>query len=109
MASAKSSAQAAIRELIANPGHPPDLMVDALLLEARAMFLAGQAIAARPQLEDALALARTHRYVRGEYNALASLGLWNWYNGDNSAAVELMEQSLELIRQAGTSAGNRIF
>lgn len=101
MASAKSSAQAAIRELIANPGHPPDLMVDALLLEARAMFLAGQAIAARPQLEDALALARTHRYVRGEYNALASLGLWNWYNGDNSAAVELMEQSLELIRQAG--------
>ncbi len=103
-AAAKSNAQAAIRELTANlqtQQGSPDLSVDALLLEARAMFLAGQAVAAKPQLEDALALARAHRYMRGEYNALANLGLWHWYKGDNTSAADLLKQSLELIRQAG--------
>lgn len=103
-ASAKAHAQAAIREANADlqsNGAPPDLHVDALLLEVRAMFLAGQAIQAKPQLDDALALAREYRYLRGEYNALANLGLWNWYNGDNQTAADLMRQSLSLIRQAG--------
>lgn len=100
-AAAKTNAQTAIRESSADGEGSADLIVDALLLEARAMFLAGQAVAAKPQLEDALKRSREHRYLRGEYNALASLGLWNWYNGDNKSAVELMEQSLALIRQAG--------
>jgi len=79
-ATAKSSAQAAIREIEADArvgAHAQDLLVDALLLEARAMFLAGQAVVARPQLENALSLARKHHYARGEYNALAQLGLSN--------------------------------
>ncbi|HMB23490.1 MAG TPA: adenylate/guanylate cyclase domain-containing protein [Anaerolineales bacterium] len=79
----------------------PDLFVDALLLEARVMFLTGQAFAAKPQLEKALSLAHTHHYVRGEYNALAQFGVLSWYGGDNAGAAALMEQSLELIRQAG--------
>ncbi|HEX2993632.1 MAG TPA: tetratricopeptide repeat protein, partial [Anaerolineales bacterium] len=79
----------------------PDLLVDALLLEARVMFLTGQAFAAKPQLENALSLARTHHYVRGEYNALAQFGVLSWYGGDNAGAAALMEQALELIRQAG--------
>lgn len=101
---AKSIARSAIRDIdekYKNQEGLPELHVDALLLEARAMFLAGQAAAARPQLDSALALARAHGYTRGEYNALAQLGLWNWYNGDNRSAIEVMEHSLELIRQAG--------
>lgn len=101
---AKQSAKAAIEELSAESQKQRDLselLVDALLLEARAMFLAGQAVAARPQLESALSLARTHHYIRGEYNALAQLGLWNWYDGDNKSAIEFLERSLDLIREAG--------
>ncbi|MBI2332556.1 MAG: tetratricopeptide repeat protein, partial [Chloroflexi bacterium] len=101
---AKQNAKNAIDELSTENHKQTDLnelLVDALLLEARAMFLAGQAVAASPQLESALSLAQTHQYLRGEYNALAQLGLWNWYNGDNKAAIELMERSLEWIRQAG--------
>jgi predicted ATPase len=79
----------------------PDLFVDALLLEARALFLTGQALAAGPQLENARALARAHQYVRGEYNALAQLGLLRWYAGDHAGATALLEQSLAQIRQAG--------
>jgi predicted ATPase/class 3 adenylate cyclase len=98
---ARASALSAIKELASMPGQSPDLLVDALLLEARAMFLSGQAIQSRPQLDDALSQARAHQYLRGEYNALAQLGLWHWYNGDNGSAASLLEQSLELIRQAG--------
>jgi tetratricopeptide (TPR) repeat protein len=98
---ARASARSAIEELASLPGQASDLLVDALLLDARAMFLSGQAIASRPQLDDALAQARAHQYLRGEYNALAQLGLWHWYNGDNASAAALLEQSLELIRQGG--------
>jgi predicted ATPase/class 3 adenylate cyclase len=101
---ATSSAQAAIREIegdVHTRTHAADLLVDALLLEARVMFLAGRAVAAKPQLENALALAREHHYVRGEYNALAQLGLWNWYGGDYVAATDLLEHSLRHIRHAG--------
>lgn len=97
-AAAKAHARAVIQEL---GDASPDLQVDALLSEARAMFLSGQAMEAKPQLEEALALSRAHRYSRGEYNALANLGLWHWYKGDNKSAVETMEESIRLIRQAG--------
>lgn len=99
-----AGAQAAIRELDADPptrGRSPDLYVDALWLEARAMFYAGQAVDAKPHLEKALDQARIHRYARGEYNALAQLGLWHWYNADYQSALGLLQQSLNLIRQAG--------
>ncbi len=101
---AKANAQAAIREVesgTASGEQASHLLVDALLLEARAMFLSGQAIDSKPQLDNALSRAREHQYLRGEYNALAQLGLWNWYNGDNKTAIDLIEQSLVLIRQAG--------
>ncbi|HNK62688.1 MAG TPA: tetratricopeptide repeat protein, partial [Anaerolineales bacterium] len=103
-AAAKMRTQSAIQELT---GHPqtieesPDLLVDTLLLEARTMFLTGQAVAAKPQLDEALSLSRTYQYVRGEYNALANLGLWHWYKSENTAAADLLKQSLELIRRAG--------
>jgi tetratricopeptide (TPR) repeat protein len=101
---AMSSAQAAIQE-IEGEGctHPdaPDLLVDALLLEARARFMAGQPATARPQLEKGLTLARKQHYVRGEYNALAQLGLLNWHSGEYSAATELLGQSVSLVQQAG--------
>lgn len=101
---AKASALAAIREVesgAATGSQASNLLVDALLLEARAMFLSGQAIDSKPQLDNALSQSRAHQYRRGEYNALAQLGLWNWYNGDNKTAIDLIEQSLVLIRQAG--------
>jgi len=101
---AQASVQSAIREIEADAKtrrQAPDLLVDALLLQARAMFLAGQAVAARPQLETALSLAHKHHYARGEYNALAQLGLSNWQAGDYNGAVDLLEQSLDKIRQAG--------
>lgn len=98
------AAAAAIQEIKGNADTRvaiPDRLVDALLLQARAMFLAGQVGAAKPELENALAMARAHHYVRGEYNAIAQLGLWSWYGGDYAAAAAQLEQSLELIRQAG--------
>jgi adenylate cyclase len=100
---AKANAQAAIQEIEADArtrAHAPDLRVDALLLETRAMFFAGEAAAAQPQLKAALALARTQHYVRGEYNALVELGLFNWQAGDYSTAAGLLEQSLQLAQQA---------
>ncbi len=103
LAAAMSSARAAIQEIEGDAhthGHAPELLVDALLMEAQAMFSAGQAAATKPQLEDALTLAREHHYVRGEYNSLAQLGLWGWHTGDYNAAADMMEQSLLLIQQA---------
>jgi len=103
-AAAKENTRFAIRELTEHPHtieESPDLLVDTLLLEARTMFLTGEALAARPQLDEALKLARTYQYVRGEYNALANLGLWHWYKSENIAAADHLKQSLELIRRAG--------
>jgi adenylate cyclase len=96
---AKAMAREALQEIDVEAF--PDLFTDALLLEARALFLVGQVAAAKPVAEQALALARTHHYVRGEYNALAQLGLCSWYSGDTAGAAVLLEQSLKQIRQAG--------
>jgi adenylate cyclase len=101
---ASVSAKAAILEIETDArtgAQAHDLLVDALLLEARAMFLSGQVVDAKPQLDNALSLAREHQYVRGEYNSLAQLGLWNWHTGDYEAAADLLRQSLEQIRGAG--------
>ena len=60
-AAAMSSARAAIQEIEGDAHtrvHAPELLVDALLRESQAMFFAGQAAATKPQLEDALSLAR---------------------------------------------------
>jgi tetratricopeptide (TPR) repeat protein len=103
-AAAIAGSKAAVKELESDPptrDRSTDLIVDALWLEARAMFYAGEAVAAGPQLERALELSRAQHYARGEYNTLAQLGLWHWYNGDNDSAIELLQQSLTLIRQAG--------
>lgn len=102
-AAAKSSAQAAIRAIEADAqvrGQATDLLVDALLLEARALFRAGQAAQSRPQLENALTLSRQQHYLRGEYNALEQLGLLNWHAGDYSTAADLLEQSLQQAQHA---------
>ena len=101
---AKTAAQAAIHELNAAPelqDEYPNLLVDALWLQARAMFYAGQAIAAKPFLDTALELAQEHNYIRGEYNTVGQLGLWYWYNNDNETARKMLLQSLDLIRSAG--------
>jgi adenylate cyclase len=96
---AKARAQEALQEIDVNAF--PELFIDALLLEARALFLTGRAVDAKPVAENALVLSRTYAYARGEYNALAQMGLCNWYGGDTTGAAALLEQSLERIRQAG--------
>lgn len=103
-ASAQASAQAAIQAIESNAQamrQAPELLVDAMLLLARAMFGAGQAAAAQRHLEHALSLARQKQYLRGEYNALTQLGLLQWHAGDYPAAQGLMEQALQLVEQAG--------
>ncbi len=101
-AAAKTSAQAAIREIEADANaNAIELMVDALLLEARAMYRAGEAAAAKPILEDALSRARAQNMTRGEYNALAQLGMLYWHGGEYSTAADLLHQSLSQIRDAG--------
>jgi adenylate cyclase len=94
---AKIRAGEALQEINVNAF--PELFIDALLLQARALFLIGGA--AKPVAENALALAQTHHYLRGEYNALAQLGLCSWYSGDTTGAAALLQQSIEQIRKAG--------
>jgi len=114
-AAAGRSAQAAIDALkvidapdgTAREENPPGgmtharLLVDALLLQARAIFFAGQAPSARPQLQQALALARTHGYPRGEYNVLSQMGLLHWHAGDFDAADDWLGQAVRLIEKHG--------
>jgi adenylate cyclase len=103
-AAATDSAEACIREM--EPHAPSDaraqeLLIDAHLLRARTKFLSGETAAARDELRESLSLAHQYRYVRGEYNALAQLGTWNWSTGDYEAATRFMEQALQLTQQAG--------
>jgi class 3 adenylate cyclase/tetratricopeptide (TPR) repeat protein len=103
-AAARASAQASIGEMevdMPTLAPAPELLVDAHLLETRAMFLSGDTAAAREQLETTLSLAREVPYARGEYNALAQLGTWNWSAGNYAAATDLLEQALHLVQQAG--------
>lgn len=103
-AAARDSANVSIREMeAAAPAHPraAELLVDAHLLETRAMFLSGAANAAKDQLDIVLSLAREYHYVRGEYNTLAQLGIWNWSAGHYTAAAALMEKTLQLVQRGG--------
>ena len=103
-AAAQVCAQEAIQALESHTQALPEaaeLLVDAVLLQARAMFYAGQATAAQRHLEHALSLARQQPYPRGEYNALTQLGLLQWHAGDYAAAQALMEQALQSVQQAG--------
>ncbi|MBI3368651.1 MAG: AAA family ATPase, partial [Burkholderiales bacterium] len=68
-AAARAGALAAITAIEADAPtreRASGLLVDALLLETRALFFAGQAALARPTLERALALARAGGHARGE-------------------------------------------
>jgi len=103
-AAAQASAQAAIQTIesaVRADLQAPELLIDALLLFARAMFHAGQAATSQQHLEHAWSLARQKPYRRGEYNALTQLGLLQWHAGDYAAAQGLMEQALQLVEQAG--------
>ncbi len=104
-AAAKASARTSIREMesgdASTDGRAAELLVDAHLLETRAMFLSGETAPAREQLDIALSLARQYAYVRGEYNALAQLGTLNWFAGNYAAAADLMQKALSLVRTAG--------
>lgn len=103
-AAARVSAQRAIQLIEADDqarARACELLVDALLLDARAMFFAGEAAAARPQLDRALALAREHQYPRGEYHSLSRLGLLHWHAGDYLAAQDWLGRALQLIQAVG--------
>lgn len=78
--------------------------VDALQQEARAIFFGGNAQAARPQLERALALARAHGYRRGETNILSLMGLLHWHIGELPAAEGLLGQALLQIDEVGDAS-----
>jgi adenylate cyclase len=98
-AAAKTSVQAATQDI--DVDQHPDLLVDALLLDIRVMLLVGQREVAKIQLDRALAIARDHHYLRGEYNVLAETALWNWYGGDSAGAAAMWQRALDQIRQAG--------
>lgn len=95
-------AQSAIAALERNlPAQRAERLVDALLQEARAIFFGGNAAAARPQLDRALALAREQGYRRGETRVLSLLGLLHLYTGDHDGADDLLGQALRLTDPAG--------
>jgi tetratricopeptide (TPR) repeat protein len=94
-------ARAAIAALESQPsGTRAERLVDALLQEARAVFFGGNAAAARPQLDRALALAREQGYKRGETSVLSLLGLLLWQTGNHDGADELLGQALRLTDPA---------
>jgi class 3 adenylate cyclase/tetratricopeptide (TPR) repeat protein len=103
---ARRWAQSAIAALDGQP-HAPltsarvERLVDALQLEARALFHGGDAVSARPQLQRALALARQHGYRRGECSILSMQGLQQWQLGDHDSAERLLGEALALAGQAG--------
>lgn len=76
-------------------------LVDALHQAARAAYFAGEGPTAWPQVNRALALAREHAYLRGEYNVLSLMGLLHWHAGDFAAADDLLGQAVQLIDQVG--------
>ena len=95
------AALAALAEAAVDDGPAMAVKVDALLVQARALVFAGQAAAARPPLDQALALARAQGYQRGESNAMSQLGLLHWRAGDYAAADDWLERAVQLIRQLG--------
>lgn len=103
-AAARAGAQAAIAAIESDAPtreHAGELLVDALQLEARALFFAGQAAAAQPTLARALALARAQGHARGEVKALSQTGLLHWHTGDYAAAEHWLTQALQLSRSVG--------
>lgn len=82
-------------------GSRAERLVDALRVEARALFFAGDAAAARPPLDRALTLAREQGYPRGEIDTLSMLGLLHWHTGDLDAADERLGQSLRTLGDTG--------
>ncbi len=101
-AAARASAQAAIGAIDTDAlPRAPDLLTDALLLDTRALFFAGDAAAARPQLDRALALARASRNRRGESATLSQIGLLHWHLGDFEAAGHGLGQAMQLVRDVG--------
>lgn len=76
-------------------------LVDALLQDARALYFAGKAPAARAPLERALALARTLDDRRGEANVLSLLGLLHWQGGAYDDAEARLGEAERLIAEHG--------
>ncbi|MBH9576249.1 AAA family ATPase [Inhella proteolytica] len=99
---AQARRQASLPELPAAPDELPlPLQVDALLLQARALFYAGHAAEARPLLAQAQQLAEAGAYAAGHYNSLALLGVVHWQLGEFTQATALLQQALALIERAG--------
>jgi class 3 adenylate cyclase/tetratricopeptide (TPR) repeat protein len=76
-------------------------VVEARLLQARALFAAGEAAQARVPLSQALDLARAEGLPAGEANALAQLGLVDWQLGQYERAEVQLLRALVLFREAG--------
>ncbi len=103
-AAARLSAQAAIGAIEADAGaaaRSTGLLVDALLLDTRALFFAGEAAGAPPLLARALALARAAGDARAESATLSQTGLLHWHLGDYDAAEAALTQAMALARATG--------
>ncbi|WP_374439071.1 AAA family ATPase, partial [Inhella sp.] len=99
---AQARRAASLDDLPAARGELPlPLQVDALLLQARALFYAGHAAEARPLLAQAQQQAEAGAYAAGHYNSLALLGLVHWQLGEFTQATALLQQALALIERAG--------
>lgn len=106
-AAAEAGAQAALTALAAFEGlhpHPegsvPDIL-EALLLQARALFAAGQAESARAPLHRQRQLAQAHGLLRAESRGLALLGLVEWQLGHYDTAEAQLLAALPGLQQAG--------
>lgn len=98
-AAAEAGARAAVAAIEGDAAIAPrqaELLVDALSLQAQALYFAGQAAAGRPALERALALAQAHGFTRGEISALSHTGLLYWHAGDGDSAEQWLRRALEL-------------
>jgi adenylate cyclase len=76
-------------------------IIEALLLQARALFAAGRAEAARTPLDEALAQARQQHMKHSEATALSLLGLVEWQLGRYDAAQAGLLAALPGLQQAG--------
>ena len=74
-------------------------------LARRVQLHQGDYAAARPRLEEALAICRQRGDERGEVRALGTLGIVAMYQGDLDAARRAFEEGLALYRKQNNNRG----
>ena len=89
------------RALTATPGAPPAQRARALHGLGLLAVMAGDAAAARPAVEESLALAKAGRLRRAEAQALNLLGFISIFTQDPLTAKPALEESVHMARADG--------